>query len=140
MKHEPRRLLGDAERPMNLPRGDAVLAVGNHPHHRKPLLQAKRRVLKHRSCLDAELGLRMASLALPEMAGRDVGCIRATARRADHASAPAPSRKKLDAVIGIGEVPDGFGKCLRLLHEPNHRTFGLMSQVYFYPFGSPFSR
>src|SRR5450631_3925351 len=38
LKHEPRRLLGNPESAVHLPRTDAILAVRNHPHRGKPLV------------------------------------------------------------------------------------------------------
>lgn len=58
MEHEPCGLLGNANRAVNLPRANPVLAIGDHPDSREPLIQSERRVLEYGPDLDAELVLR----------------------------------------------------------------------------------
>ena len=55
MEHEPCRLLCDANCAMYLIAGDAVFAVGKHPHRAHPLIKADGRVLEDRSNLEREL-------------------------------------------------------------------------------------
>lgn len=66
--HEPRRLLCDADGPMEFHRTDASARTGQQPDCRKPLVQAKRRILKDRASFDAKL--LFAFPALPQVAGR----------------------------------------------------------------------
>src|SRR5207249_2260460 len=66
VKHEPRRLLSDAESASEFVRTDPVLRVGRKPDSGEPLVQAERRVLKDRPEFDAELFL--ARLAFPDAA------------------------------------------------------------------------
>jgi hypothetical protein len=106
MQHEPSSLLRNSQRAVNLPRANTVLAVRNHPHHRQPLLKTERRVLKHRSGLDAELRLRVPRLALPQAARRYKRNVLASARRAGYAIPPAPQGQIVDAVIRALEVDD----------------------------------
>jgi hypothetical protein len=42
VEHEPRGLLRHTERTMDLVAADPVLRASNHPHGRKPLVQAER--------------------------------------------------------------------------------------------------
>ena len=132
VKHEPCCLLRDTQGAVNFPRRNAILAIGDHPHHGQPLIQSKRRVLKDTSGLDAELRFGMASLALPETAGRNERYILAATSRTDHAIRPAAKRKVVNAVIGVSEVLNRVCECLGF-HASNHARKGLMSQVYFYP-------
>lgn len=106
MQHEPCRLLRDSQRAVNLPRRNAILAIGNHPHHRQPLLKTKRRVPKHSPGLDAELRLRVPRLALPQAARWHKANVLASARRTGYAALPAPQGQIVDAVIRVLEVDD----------------------------------
>jgi hypothetical protein len=65
MRHEPRRLLRDADAARNLARADAVLAVHEQPKRSEPLVEAERGILENRSGLQRELGHRMLLVALP---------------------------------------------------------------------------
>jgi len=42
VKHEPRGLLGNTDSTMNLPRANAVFAIGNHPDGRQPFVESER--------------------------------------------------------------------------------------------------
>jgi len=119
LEHEPCRLLSHADSAVNLPRANAVLAVGEHPHCGKPILQADSGVLEDGPYLYGELALRMASLALPDAARRHVGDIlRATGRACD-AILPAPRYKECNAVFRIGEVLNRFLESLGFVsHAP----------------------
>lgn len=114
MQHKPCRLLRDSKRAMNLPRTDTVLAVGNHPHYREPLVQTQGRFLKDRARLDAELRLGMASLALPETArGNERSVVPATSRANNLTVRPAPRLEVVQAVVGVRKVLNRLGKSLR---------------------------
>src|SRR5262249_40394584 len=55
VKHEPCGFLRYSKRTVNLKRADAVLAVGNHPHSRKPLCKRQRGILEYSPDLHREL-------------------------------------------------------------------------------------
>src|SRR5258708_4947529 len=55
LKHEPCRLLSNANISRNLVTGHAVFAIGEHPRRSEPLIQRDRRILINRSDLDGEL-------------------------------------------------------------------------------------
>jgi len=114
LKHEPCGLLRYSQRSVKFPRANAVLAICDHPHGHKPLVQANRRILKDRSDLDGKLRLRMASLALPQPARLQEGNILGATRRTDRAVLPfRPSRhQEVKAVVRIGVEDDRFLKCL----------------------------
>ena len=65
MKHEPRRLLRDAQRPRHFATADTILGVGDAPDRDEPLIQSERAFLEDRSDLGAKLLLRMFRPALP---------------------------------------------------------------------------
>ena len=67
LKHDPSGLLGNADSTVKFVAGDSVLAVSEHPHCKKPLVQRNCRIFKDSPDLDAELGLGMPSLALREL-------------------------------------------------------------------------
>lgn len=113
MQHEPRSLLCDTKRTMNFPRTDTVLAVSNHPHYGKPLVQPERRILKDGPSLDAELGLWMAGLTLPQTPGRNKGHVASPASWAHNTIWPPTGNQIGKAVVGIREIPDGLGQRLR---------------------------
>src|SRR5579871_3558848 len=89
MQHKPRGLLSNSQRPVNLPRTDAVLAVGNEPHRNKPFVETERGILKDRARLNCELALCVMAAALPTimlLRKRDFG---ASACGAAYAIGPA---------------------------------------------------
>jgi hypothetical protein len=67
MHHEPSCFLTNSERPVNLPARDLILGIRDEPNSGQPLVQAKGRVFKDRTCLDRELTLRVVSAALPSL-------------------------------------------------------------------------
>src|SRR5205823_1277766 len=112
MEHEPCGLLRDSQCAVNLPRGNSILAIANHPHDRKPLLKAKRRIFEDCACLDTELRFRVPGLALPETTRRDECNVCPSACWADHSARPATSYKVIEAIVGITEKPNRFRKSL----------------------------
>jgi hypothetical protein len=82
MQHEPSSLLGDAKSAGQLARTDAVLGIDNHPDSRKPLVEAKGRLLKDRALLNRELTT--AALTEPTTARSHEGDIGSIASRATH--------------------------------------------------------
>jgi hypothetical protein len=110
VQHEPRGFLSDAKSSVQLPRRNAVLTVGDQPRGGKPLIESKRRILKHSSDLHTELRFRMPGLALPHTARRNEGHVSAPAVRAHDTTRPAARHKVIQAVVRVSEKPDGFLK------------------------------
>ena len=103
LKHKPCRLLGDAKRPRQFVRTDAVLAVRQHPHRNQPLVQAKSRILKDRLDLDREL--LVAAVAKPDAPRLDERVLfGAAARTDDLATGPAEPHGILKGLLRVGEV------------------------------------
>jgi hypothetical protein len=65
LQHEPRGLLGHADRAADLVGADAVLRVHQHPRDREPLVEADRRILEDGPDLHGELALALAASAPP---------------------------------------------------------------------------
>jgi hypothetical protein len=100
---------------MNFPRGNAVLAVCQHPHGKQPLVQADSGVFKDSPNLDGKLRFRVPILALPQLPGFKEANVFGTAGRADYAAVlPAPGRKVGDAVLEISEVNCCFLESFRV--------------------------
>jgi hypothetical protein len=108
--HEPSRFLGDTKRPRNLATANAILAVGNQPRSRQPLVQSKGRIFVDRPGLQRELALRMFVPALPAVLLCQKDYIGAPARWAGNSVGPAARHNVLPAVDRIGEEYDGFLK------------------------------
>ena len=106
LKHEPCGLLSHADGAVEFVAADSVLAVGKMPHSEQPLVQADRGVLEDGPDFDAELGLGMPSLALPEVSGRQETYFLGATGRAHGSILPTPRRQIANAVLGIGEVND----------------------------------
>jgi predicted RNA-binding Zn-ribbon protein involved in translation (DUF1610 family) len=122
MQHEPCRLLGDASATRNLVRRDAIFAVGNHPSDHHPLVEGQSGVLKDRPNLEAELLL--ASIAFPDAASLDECMfLRSAAGTRDQTVRPAIVDGIGESAVFIGEVNDGFLKCLRVFHDVNVRFY-----------------
>src|SRR5882762_9218608 len=116
VKHEPCRLLSDAQGAGNLAGANAVLRSGDNPDSGKPLIQTERGILEDRSHLRGELALGMAALALPFLLGCKVGNILASACGALDAFGPTVNNHVLKAVIRIREVNDSVLQCLWPFH------------------------
>ncbi len=113
MQHEPCRLLGDAQRTVQLVAGDAVLAVGQQPDRGQPLAQGERAVLHDRPHFNGELLPSVFALAAPEAArGQIPGIIPATGRTA-HAIRPAHRGEGGKRPVLVTEIRDGFLEGLR---------------------------
>ncbi len=116
MKHEPRRLLGNLESAANFIGANPVLAVGEHPSCREPLVEADGRILKDGAHLDRELPLGMVGGALPDTArGAERDALRATSR-ADNPFGPATRNKVAQAIVWIREVKNRFLEALWFSH------------------------
>jgi hypothetical protein len=122
VEHEPCRLLGDLQMSVDLPRRNAILATGNEPNHRKPLIKTKRRVFENRSGLDAELAFWMPCLALPQPPRRDERDIGTTAGRARNTFRPTPRHPIIQAVIGVLEIWDRVQKALWFVNVGFHTS------------------
>src|SRR5579872_1233619 len=135
VKHEPCRLLSDADGACNLVGTDAVLAVGDHPHSYEPFVERDRRVLKDRSDLHRKLPMMMDALALPFPLIREEARIGAPASRALDAVPPAESDHPVEAVVGVGEVDDGLLQRVGLFHGLSSDSYStseaLIRQLYY---------
>ena len=137
VKHEPRGLLCDAERPPDFVRTDSVFAIRNEPNCDEPLVESERRILTDSPDLGRELPLGMLRLAFPQATSRDESNVFASASGTHDAIGPATLNHEREAVIGIGEMYDGLLKCSGLLHGVPHTQDRsksvLLSQVYYCP-------
>jgi hypothetical protein len=106
VKHEPGGLLGDAEITVHLMRRDSVLAVGDKPYRREPLVEPDGGIFEDRADLDRVLLL--ARLALPQSPGGEVGVFLAAALGTGRAFRPAQLCGELGRNVYIGEVLDSF--------------------------------
>jgi hypothetical protein len=107
LQHEPCRLLGNANRAVNLHTGNAVLAVNQHPERRHPLVKADGRVLKDRVHFQRELFV--AAPAEPQLARLDEVLAFRTATRAMNLTVwPAKANGIVEGPLRIGEVNDGL--------------------------------
>ena len=75
MQHVPRALLVDTKRPGEFVAGNAVVSVRDEPDHGQPFVEPQRRVLEDRALLERVLLTALTVLALPELAGRQVGVL-----------------------------------------------------------------
>src|SRR5205085_10638572 len=89
MEHEPCGFLSDAKSAANFVGTDAILAVRNHPHSDKPLVEWQSGILKNRADLHAELFASMLALTLPETASRKKANFLASASGAGDAIRPS---------------------------------------------------
>ena len=122
MIHKPCRLLRDLQGAADLPRANAVLAIGDKPHSREPLIQAERRVLKDSPRLDGELAALVALVALPAVVLLLKGYIVTAATRTGDAIRPATGNNVFTAINRIREVNDCVLKGCRL-HESSMTLF-----------------
>ena len=116
VEHEPRGLLSDAKVSCNLVGTDSVLAVNQHPHCDKPLVQSDWRILKDSPDLDRELVFCMASLALPPvLVGEEHHVLAPTSGTLD-AIRPAQLNHVSEAVPRLGVEDHGLLECLWSFH------------------------
>jgi len=107
LKHEPCRLLGDAQSAVNLHAGNAVLAINQHPESSHPLIEAKRRVLKDRSDLQRELLI--AATTEPQFPSLNEVVLLGATPGAEHlAIRETQGLGVFKAAVRIGEVNNGF--------------------------------
>ena len=107
LKHEPCRLLGNAQSAVNLHAGNAVLAIDQHPKARHPLVETDRRIFKDR--IDLERKLLVAATAEPDAPRLDEVVLFRTATRAMNlAIRPAQANGVVESSLRIGEINDGL--------------------------------
>jgi hypothetical protein len=128
VKHEPSRLLGDAESTGYFAGANAVLAIAENPVSAHPLVESKGGILEDRSYLEAELLL--ASRAKPDLAGFDEGVLfRSAPRAANQTIREAQVERVLESAVGIREVDDCFLQCVRGFHKSNSSPECIVCQV-----------
>src|SRR5947209_797759 len=130
VSHEPRRLLGNIQCPMNLPRADAVLIIPNHPCSHEPFIQRQGRILEDRADLSGKLTVTVYALALPFPLVLQEHNIFPPTGGTGNAIGPAESNHVLKAVVVISEVKDCFLKCLQVFHVIQSTGLRLIRQVY----------
>lgn len=84
------------------------------PNRSEPLVETGCGVFHDGADLNAELRLRVASLALPDAAGSDISHVLRSASRANNSILPfsAVRHAVANAIVRIVEVYDGFLECL----------------------------
>jgi hypothetical protein len=112
VKHEPSGFLSDIDSAGKLPRTNAVLAISQEPHSRKPLVQTERGVFKDRPDLHGELALRVVSAALPTQALLLKGDFGASAGRANYTVRPTARNKVRQTIGRLRESHNCFLKAL----------------------------
>jgi hypothetical protein len=110
MEHEPCGFLSHSKRFRNFATANAILAVKDQPHCRKPLVQTERRVLEDSSNLHRELSPRVAFAALPAQLILQEADTRTAAPWTGNAVLPlgATGDEIVQAVLLIREVQDRF--------------------------------
>jgi hypothetical protein len=114
VEHEPGSLLSHTQSFGNLTTGDAVLAVVDKPHGRKPLIETDGAVFEDGIDLNGELASRVPHAALPAQLVLEEANRSATATRTNYAVFPlrATGYEIVKAVLGIGEIHHRFLKAL----------------------------
>jgi hypothetical protein len=110
MEHKPRGFLSNVDGAVNLPRAYPVLAVRDHPHCGKPLVQTEWGIFTDSPCLGSELPPVMAIVALPAVVLFLKGYVLASTTRANNALRPTTGHNVLAAIAGIREVNDSLLK------------------------------
>src|SRR5579871_1295517 len=111
LQHEPSRLLGDAQPPMDFVGRNAVLAANDHPCRRKPLFERNRGILKDRTRFKCEGWHGMLRVALPSATLGQIGNVVGTAVRAfNNAIRPAQFHHELAAVLEVREPDNRVSK------------------------------
>jgi hypothetical protein len=106
LQHEPSSLLRYLQIAGNLVTADSILAVRQHPHRAKPLIESDRRILKDRSDLSSEL--LFAVQALPHHASREERKPLGLAPMTGRTFGPLHSRDGLQTHHRVGKVLDCF--------------------------------
>jgi len=132
---KPCRLLCDSQSAVHLPRTVTVLAVAEHPHHRKPLVQAQRGRFKDGAGLRGELAALMVIPALPAVILGLPENILGAAPWTGDAIRPAAHYEVFTAAVGIREIDNRFLKgdgLFDVFHAQNLSRKSLSWQVYYY--------
>ncbi len=116
MEHEPSGGLSDAKATCEFAGRNAILAIGDDPHGRKPLLKSKGGILKDGSDLRGELTFSVSTLALPLLLVRKPRYIAPSAGGTGDAIRPNFLNHVGDALIGIGKVDYCFSESGRAAH------------------------
>jgi hypothetical protein len=123
VQHEPGSLLRDAKCPPQFVATDPIAAVGDAPHGHKPLVQAKRRILKDRPDLMGEL---FAALSTPQqVASLDFADpIRSALGARNPALGPLDVPHVFVAHVKVSEVANGRKQGLRF-HDSSFGVYRL---------------
>src|SRR5438309_6929795 len=112
LKHEPSRLLSDAERASEFRRTDSILTVHKQPKCSHPFIKSKRRILKDGS--DFERELLLASIAEPQAPRLDKRVLfRSATWTGDLAIGPTQHLAILELPLRIAKVNNRFLQVLR---------------------------
>jgi hypothetical protein len=111
VEHEPRGFLGHAKRAVQLVGANPVLAIGEHPQRRKPLVETERRILEDRSDFDGEL--LAAGAALPDPTRRQKHRGNGAAVYTHGAVRPAKLGDERKRAVRVREVDNRLGQGLR---------------------------
>jgi len=108
MQHEPSRFLSDAKCAAYFVRANAILAVRNHPHGHKPLVERQGGILKDGSNLGRELFASVLLSAFPHPASGDESNVLSSTSGAFNAIRPTALDNELKAIVRVGKVLDGL--------------------------------
>jgi hypothetical protein len=137
VEYEPCSFLSDADGTVNLPRANAILAIGDKPHSGQPLVQAERRILKDSASLDGELPHGVAFITLPAIVLFLKSHVVATAAWANNTIAPTASNNVLAAIDRVRKENNCVFKS-RGFHKSKYAGIAWSCQVYSCPyFGAP---
>jgi hypothetical protein len=96
-----------------------VLAINDQPDGGQPFVESHRRIFKDAASLHAELLVAVPVHALPDAPGSEIGNLLAVAVRTFYAVRPAHRGHKVNADVGIGEIPcclkEAFWEILRFI-------------------------
>jgi hypothetical protein len=141
VKHEPSRLLSDAEGTAYFIGTDTVLAISDKPDSDKPLAQWQRGIFEDSSYFDGELFASVLGFAFPHPASGNESHIIAATSGTFNAIRPAPRNHEFVAVVWVGKVNDGLLESLwfgahGVPHWQKYPINALLSQVYYCPYKS----
>jgi hypothetical protein len=111
VKHEPSRLLSQAEIAGDFVAAHAVLAVRDKSHRREPFAQRDGRLVEDRADLDGKLFPAFCGAALPDSASFEEHRFPGFAVRAGYTLGPTLARKVVQSIVRIVKVNNRFGHC-----------------------------
>src|ERR1035441_212599 len=131
LKHEPCRFLGHPQITGKFVGTNAVFAIAEQPHGRKPFGKRNWRILEDGPDLHRELATAMAALPTP-LSLEVVGSLSNAPIWAFRlALFPAHFSHGINANLLIFEGQDGFAECLRVFHESTvAQNGGLVKYIY----------